>query len=30
MKPGVFVYQALVKRRDGKLFPLQGTITLFN
>jgi gliding motility-associated-like protein len=30
MKPGVFVYQALVKRRDGKLFPLNGTITLFN
>jgi gliding motility-associated-like protein len=29
MKPGVFVYQALVKRRDGKLFPLQGTVTLF-
>jgi gliding motility-associated-like protein len=30
MKPGVFVYQALVKRRDGKLFPIQGTFTLIN
>jgi gliding motility-associated-like protein len=30
MKPGVFVYQALIKRRDGKLFPLQGTVTLLN
>lgn len=30
MKPGVFVYQALVKRRDGKLFPIQGTVTLIN
>ena len=30
MKSGVFVYQALIKRRDGKLFPLQGTITLLN
>jgi len=28
MLPGVYVYQALVKRRDGKLFPLQGTVTL--
>jgi gliding motility-associated-like protein len=30
MTSGVFIYQAVVKRRDGKLFPLQGTITLLN
>ena len=30
MTSGVFIYQAVVKRRDGKLFPLQGTITLVN
>jgi gliding motility-associated-like protein len=28
MTSGVFIYQAVVKRRDGKLFPLQGTVTL--